>query len=86
MANDGQTKATEKDDDQHEGHSAMAMRGVTRPQMHDDSGEDDEMKMSHEDRIEMRQKHHDQTLWVPLTIIMLGLWLLSAPFTFGYAS
>jgi uncharacterized membrane protein len=77
----------EKHDDGGEGHSAMAERGVTRPQMHHESGHaDGGMEMSHQDRVQMRQKHHEQTLWVPLVLVMLGVWLLSAPFTFGYAS
>ena len=93
---------SDNEDSNHESHSSMAMRGVTRPQMsgamsHDgDEHESDEnqkdgekksggmMEMSHEDRVAMRQKHHEQTLWVPLTVVMLGVWLFSSAFTFGH--
>lgn len=44
-----------------------------------------EMQMSPEHREQMRDQHHQQTLWVPLTVLALGAWLLSSPFTFGYA-
>ena len=43
------------------------------------------MKMSPEQRLEMLRKHHQQTLWAPLTVMSLGVWLLSSPFTFGYS-
>lgn len=42
--------------------------------------------MSREDREGMRDRHHQQTLWIPLTVVALGAWLLSSPFTFGYGS
>jgi hypothetical protein len=29
-------------------------------------------------------QRHRQTLWIPWTLILLGVWLLVAPFTFGY--
>ena len=32
----------------------------------------------------MLESHHRQTLWIPWTLILLGVWLLVAPFTFGY--
>ena len=35
-------------------------------------------------RREMLAAHHRQTLWVYWTIVMLGFWLLVAPFSFGY--
>jgi hypothetical protein len=28
--------------------------------------------------------HHRQNLWIPWTVVLLGIWLLTAPFTFGY--
>jgi len=40
--------------------------------------------MSHEDRLHMLRKHHKQTLWVYWTLPLLGLWMLVAPFNFGY--
>jgi hypothetical protein len=30
--------------------------------------------------------HHRRTLWIPWTLILLGAWLVSAPFTFGYGN
>lgn len=79
----------------------MAMRGVTRPmaekeirqggeqeaggdaheQQHEHRGHD----MSHEERLEILRMHYKQTLWVYWTILLLGVWLIFAPSTFGYA-
>jgi len=28
--------------------------------------------------------HHRQNLWIPWTVVLLGVWLITAPFTFGY--
>jgi hypothetical protein len=28
--------------------------------------------------------HHQQNLWIPWTVVLIGFWLLTAPFTFGY--
>jgi hypothetical protein len=28
--------------------------------------------------------HHRQNLWIPWTVVLLGLWLITAPFTLGY--
>ena len=36
------------------------------------------------DSMEMLRSHHKQTLWVYWTLIILGVWLILAPFTFGY--
>lgn len=41
-------------------------------------------EMSHDDRLQMLQQHHRQTLWVYWSLVMLGLWTALAPFTFGY--
>lgn len=40
--------------------------------------------MSHEDRLSMLKMHHRQTLWVYWTLPLLGIWMLVAPWTFGY--
>lgn len=67
----------------------MARRGVTRPETHSPeqrSHEQDSMEKSGEQRLQMERQHHQQTLWAPLTVVILGGWLLSGPFTFGYAS
>ena len=41
-------------------------------------------EMSRDDRRSMLEMHHRQTLWIYWTIIILGCWQLTAPFTFGY--
>lgn len=41
-------------------------------------------EMSHDDRLQMLHSHHQQTLWIYWTLPMLGVWLLLAPFNFGY--
>lgn len=28
--------------------------------------------------------HHRQNLWIPWTVVLIGFWLISSPFTFGY--
>jgi hypothetical protein len=40
-------------------------------------------EMSHEERLEMVRSHHQQTLWVYWLVLLLGIWLLAAPFAFG---
>lgn len=82
-----QTRA--KGESQSEKHDSMGKRGVTRPQMMHDNGDgkqNSNMKMSEEDRREMLEKHHEQILWIPFLVVMLGVWLTVAPFTFGYQS
>ena len=37
-------------------------------------------------RDEMLASHHRQTLWVYWTIILLGVWTMFAPLTFGYGT
>jgi uncharacterized membrane protein len=49
---------------------------------HDSGGHGHEM--SHDDRRQMLAMHHQQTLWVYWTLVMLGIWTALAPFTFGY--
>lgn len=62
----------------------MGNRGVSRPQMHTEAADGKEMKMSEQDRMEMLQAHHAQTLWIYWTLVLLGAWLLIFPLTFGY--
>ncbi|MGI9119776.1 MAG: hypothetical protein ACR2G7_06605 [Acidimicrobiales bacterium] len=33
---------------------------------------------------QMLEAHHRNTLWIPWTLVLLGAWLLVAPFSFGY--
>ncbi len=65
-----------------EKHTDMATRGVTRPQM--DMGDGHE-EMTPEMRQEMQHQHHTQTLWIYFLLVLLGVWLISSPFTLGYA-
>ena len=32
----------------------------------------------------MTRSYHVQTLWLPLTLLLAGVWLMTSPFTFGY--
>ena len=74
-----------KSDQQKQGsqgqHGSMGKRGVVRP-MHEMQGQS--MEMSHEDRLEMLKMHHQQTLWIYWTLILLGVWVVLSPVTFGY--
>jgi hypothetical protein len=64
------------------GHGSMALRGVARPMMGDPDGMED---MTPAKREEMRDQHHQKTLWVHLLVVLLGVWLISSPFTFEYS-
>ncbi len=68
-------------DSQHDGmmgqNAGMMGRGATRPMMPGDSDVD---------RGKMLEKHHTKTLWVWWTVILLGVWVLVAPLTFGYGT
>ncbi|MDW3215789.1 MAG: vitamin K epoxide reductase family protein [Ilumatobacteraceae bacterium] len=62
----------------------MSRRGVTRPmaQVEGDSdlGSSDASR-SDETPLE---RHHRLTVWIPWTIIVIGIWLIQSPFTLGY--
>jgi len=51
----------------------MAERGSTRPKMNHDKS-----------RMEMMESHHEQTLWIYWSLIILGFWLIFSPLTFSY--
>ena len=82
----------------HDMNGDMGQRGVTRPMAEheahaqhnsDDSDQngDDSGGMGEpysDGRYDMLRMHHRQTLWVYWTLILLGVWQLVAPFTFGY--
>ena len=55
----------------------MSGRGVTRPM---------EMDTDSDSRREMLEQHHHKTLWIPWTLMLLGVWLLLAPWSFGYGN
>lgn len=59
----------------------MADRGVARPMQYSNS---DDKTMSREDRMQMLHMHHQQTLWVYWTIVILGVWTVLSPLTFAY--
>jgi hypothetical protein len=66
----------------------MDERGVSRPMPDDDGGEDDNGGEGggpySETRRERLERHHHRTLWCRWTVILLGLWTITAPLTFGY--
>ena len=77
-------------DDQKKHHQhQMGTRGVSRPMatMHNQKkqkeGKQPDM-MSPEGRVQIRQMHHMQTLWIYWTIIILGVWMILAPLTFDF--
>lgn len=43
-----------------------------------------EQGMSEQQRHEMLQMHHQHTLWIYWTLVVLGAWLIVAPFSLGY--
>ena len=82
----GHAEHTRHDEMPGDGHDAMASRGSARPMMgHVDMDMGDEHgAMTREGRERMLERHHAQTLWVPLLVALLGAWLVSSPFTLGY--
>lgn len=82
----------ERDQEEHgRRQGSMGLRGVTRPQaerqvkLRASSGAQQGPGDPYsEQRHRMLRMHHRQTLWVYWTVILLGLWTMVAPFTFGY--
>ena len=66
----------------------MGSRGVTRPmalrEQTSASGTEGGGGEEGMDRGEMLRMHHRQTLWIPWTFLLLGVWQLLAPVTFGH--
>jgi hypothetical protein len=70
----------------------MQSRGVSRPMALQESQQEHQHEQDgerqhgdeHSSIQEMLESHHRQTLWIPWTIVLLGVWLIVAPFTFGY--
>jgi len=50
----------------------------------DDSGDDSGGHEEQSGPDQMLEAHHRNTLWIPWTLILLGAWLVIAPFSFGY--
>ena len=61
----------------------MESRGVTRP-MAQQSIDAEQEQDTERGPMDMLRSHHRQTIWIPWTLMLLGVWLLVAPFTFGY--
>ena len=78
-------EAHEHHDDGAESHGdhSMGMRGATRPMM---DGMEGQEGMSPDMRLDMAEAHHQRTLWVYWTVVVLGVWLMTSPVTFGYES
>lgn len=65
----------------------MADRGVARPEMKQPEHEGGmKQTMSPEHRMEMLRMHHEKTLWIYWTVLLLGIWLMAAPATFDYVT
>lgn len=67
----------------------MEERGVTRPgAMQDIASAQDQAQESGEERSrrERLEMHHEATLWIYWTLVMLGVWMIVAPFTFGHGN
>lgn len=71
----------------------MAMRGVTRPMAESQiknakqdkkEQQNGHHKMDREQRMMMMNMHHKQTLWVYWMLVILGVWMVLSPVTFGY--
>ena len=62
----------------------METRGVTRPMALQDAEGDDGGQEDQSGPDSMLEAHHRNTLWVPWTLVLLGAWLVAAPFSFGY--
>ncbi|WP_239014101.1 vitamin K epoxide reductase family protein [Archangium violaceum] len=85
-------------DDGHEpsGSGGMGSRGLTRPMSERKARKAKKQRpreqeaggaphaMGREERLKMLRMHHQQTLWVYWTVLLLGAWTLLAPLTFGY--
>ena len=62
----------------------MAKRGVSRPMAEKELEQSSQDKKGGMDRMKMLKMHHQQTLWIYWTLIILGVWLMISPVTFSY--
>jgi len=53
---------------------------------HEHRGTQRHEEMGRGDHLEMTRQMREKWLWTNFTVISLGLWLVTSPFTFGYAS
>lgn len=60
----------------------MAQRGAARQSVSMDHAGSDQHE-EHDPR-QMTRRYHRSTLWIPVTVVICGAWLISSPFTFGY--
>ncbi|MFW5968503.1 MAG: vitamin K epoxide reductase family protein [Persicimonas sp.] len=68
-------------------HQGMSKRGVSRPMAHMEHGDGDGGGgggMDDDERRKMLRMHHRQTQWCYWLVILLGLWTMTVPVTFGY--
>jgi hypothetical protein len=66
-------------------HTGMPVRGNARPSM--DMGSEGESKghaMSADEMEGMQEQHAGKTLWLLSVVVLLGVWLVFSPSTFGY--
>lgn len=90
MQSHSENASGQPQDNDHSSPMDMGSRGVSRPmmKMKEEGGNDDHMQgmsMTGEQRMQMLQMHHRQTLWVYWMIILLGCWTLLSPLTFSNA-
>lgn len=87
---DRETDGTKSGQDKKMGHKGkMGERGVSRPMSGMNMGNDKESEngmMDDEQRQKMLVAHHQKTLWVYWTVILLGIWMIASPFTFDYGN
>lgn len=62
----------------------MGTRGVTRPMPLEESRDAEDGLEGDGDRMDMLRRHHRHVLWIPWTVLLLGIWQLAAPGILGY--
>ena len=80
-SHDAATSPQAADKGTHE-HGRPTPPAIPVPEMHAPAMHDG---MSHGSDDAAVERQHEQTLWVPFLIALLGVWLISSPFTLGYA-
>jgi hypothetical protein len=63
------------------GHGGMAERGATNPAVPAPGTE-----MTPEKRAEVLREHHRRTQWAYWLLVLLGVWLVASPWTFGHGT